>query len=194
MSAGPISTRKRDGKMKQTVGKSSLMGSFAASSSARCERLPRIESAWMRSAWPTFAPNFCDWTSSVARAFSSSRPVLEASSLQGVAPRFARAQLQVELPEFLADLLAGKAHLLADALDRRVQAHARLDADNEQVEGVGKAEGEVFFPFGNLARKPEVREVKACRDRSEESEHKGRRAHLPCREQLEGERGRSHKP
>ncbi len=180
--------------MKQTVGKSSLMGSFAASSSARCERLPRIESAWMRSAWPTFAPNFCDWTSSVARAFSSSRPVLEARSFRASRRDLPARSSRLSCPNSSLISSAGKAHLLADALDRRVQAHARLDADNEQVEGVGKAEGEVFFPFGNLARKPEVREVKACRDRSEESEHKGRRAHLPCREQLEGERGRSHKP
>ena len=66
------------GKMQKTSGKISLIVVLAAASSARCRRLVRMVSAWIRSAWATEVPNRSVWISMPVSDAMSARPVRSA--------------------------------------------------------------------------------------------------------------------
>ena len=51
-------------------------------------------------------------------------------------PRLAGAQLEVDQPQFVGEIRMREPELLADPLNRLVQAESGFDADDEQVERV----------------------------------------------------------
>ena len=65
---------------------------------------------------------------------------------QGLDAGFPGPQLQVEDPELVADHAAAHADLLGHAVDGGIDPHARLDADDKQVEGVGETHDDLLFP------------------------------------------------
>ena len=69
--------------------------------------------------------------------------------------RLAGAQLEVDQPQLVGQLGIGERQLLADALQRLVEAEARFDADDQQVEHVGERQPDaVRAALGHAAPAP----------------------------------------
>src|SRR5436309_6860803 len=86
--AGPPTTMKSAGRMKKASGKSILIGSLRARSSARCRRLVRSRSACERSVCAMLAPSRSLWMMRPASAFRSSTP------LRSPSPRSASSRVR----------------------------------------------------------------------------------------------------
>ena len=66
---------------------------------------------------------------------------------QRVGARLAGAQLEVDQPQLVGQILVRERQLFADALQRLVEAEARFDADHEQVERVGQRQPDPMLPL-----------------------------------------------
>ena len=66
--------------------------------------------------------------------------------VQRLGARRAGAQLEVDQPQLVGQILVRERQLLADALDRLVEAESGLDADDQQVERVGQRQPDPVLP------------------------------------------------
>ena len=83
----------------------------------------------------------------------SSTPVRSAEVVQRFGARLAGAQLEVDQPQLVAQVGMREGELVADALNRLIEAEAGFDADHEQVERVGQAQADpVLPPLGHPRR------------------------------------------
>ena len=156
IAAGPIVTTQIAGKMQNTSGNTIFTPVFAAASSARCRRLVRSVSECTRSDCATLVPNLSVCTSIA----TSDDDVVDAGAVgRGCAAPRTRA-LPARSSRLIsrsssAQIGVREGQLLADALNRLVEAEAGLDADDQQVERVGQAETDAVLPaLRHAARAP----------------------------------------
>src|SRR5207245_7636814 len=78
-----------------------------------------------------------------------------AESAERLLARPPAAQLERHRRELLAERVLHRRPFLADAGDRGVQAEARLEADDHEIERVGEDDGDL--PDPSVAHRPETR-------------------------------------
>ena len=90
------------------------------------------------------------------------RHVIDAGAIgeivQGVGTRNAGAQLEVDQAEFVGQIGMGEGELVADALNRLIEAEARFDADHEEIERIGQRQADAMLPPLRLAAQRHARE------------------------------------
>ena len=88
----------------------------------------------------------------------SSRPVRRAEFAKSLGAGFADAHFQINDLQFVAELGMNDTQLIGDAEQSLVNAEADFDADDEEVEAIGKREAQTRLTSANFQSEPELRE------------------------------------
>ncbi len=157
MTAGPRITTNMAGKMKRTVGKSTLVAAIWAFSSACCIRLVRNASEWTRSDLTRPAPYRSAWMMTRGQAADLLQVGTLAHLPQGFAARPAKLDLALDEMQLGGEHGMGRPQLAGHSLQGPRQAQAPLQADHQDVEGVGERAAEIRLPLGFHVIEPEAR-------------------------------------
>jgi len=139
ITAAPSVTTYIAGNRQNTRGNTSLTPSFWARSSARLTPLVRDTSAWTRKACAMLVPNRSVWTSIDTSDRTSSTFVPVGEVLEGLEARLAGPDLGVDQAQLVGQGGVRDLQFLGRLEDRLVETKPRLDAHDQQVEGVGQA-------------------------------------------------------
>ena len=148
--------------MQKISGMVILTGTCWAFSSARWRRLTRISEDWTRSTWAIGMPN----ESACTMAPTNAADVGDVGALAERAQRVGAALADLHLAEHPGELLGQRALGVAGhLLDRGVEAEAGLDADGQQVDGVGQVALQLLGALVDLLVEVEVRAEEADDER-----------------------------
>ena len=117
----------------------------------------------MRSVWAIDEPSFVDWMSKVANARMSSAPGAVGHSPKRILVAAPGPQLEHDRAELLREQRVRGGHFHADARECRFEAEAGLDADEHQVERIGKGVDQRLLAPVGLGADEQARQVEAQR-------------------------------